>query len=67
MKCTCPKADPNANPREGDKDCPEHGFEAIARELDGMSLYKFDDGFQCFARTQASADRCRLRVQGAKA
>lgn len=61
-RCTCPPAAPNAVLREGNKECPEHGLDAIARELDGMSLYTFSDGFQCFARTQVDADRCHAHL-----
>lgn len=65
--CTCPPAVPGAIKREGDKDCPEHGLAAIMDELDGRFLYVLDDGFECFARTKADAERCRDRTTKARA
>jgi len=67
-RCTCPAPTGNsATLREGNKECPEHGLAAIARELEGMVLYKLPDGFRCFARSRAEAERCRDRHRAGKA
>lgn len=44
-----------------DKDCPEHGLATLLGELDGMRLFKFDDGYQVLANSQAVADRVHER------
>jgi len=59
--CTCPSAPSDAKIREGDKDCPVHGLKALLDELDGLTLYKYPDGYKVFAINQVSADLMHLQ------
>lgn len=63
-KCTCVEGQTGPTYLR-EKDCPEHGLEALkealAADIDGLRVFKFDDGYQVLARTQSSAEAAHIR------